>query len=285
MTKNKSKQIIRILLFIGTIISLYFVPWPIVKAWITPMPNTVQEQVNKAADYGFDGIIVCVNKNNNKSEFYTSGYKNKEKKIPANPNSLFKIASVSKLYTALAIAKLVVDGHLSLDKTLYDYFPQLVGRIQNAEKITVRMMVQHRSGIPNFTDTPNFWTNPPKNREETLKRILDLPADFEPNSKYEYSNTNYLLLSQLIEKVTGKSKFQYIKENILEPLNLKNTFGSNNDVNLDDIMSGYYVGYKYDLKTENKGVMLATAEDLSKFIRALNLSSINLCSQFQIIMA
>ncbi|HHH52715.1 MAG TPA: serine hydrolase, partial [Bacteroidetes bacterium] len=87
MTKNKSKQIIRILLFIGTIISLYFVPWPIVKAWITPMSNTVQEQVNKAADYGFDGIIVCVNKNNNKSEFYTSGYKNKEKKIPANPNS------------------------------------------------------------------------------------------------------------------------------------------------------------------------------------------------------
>jgi len=270
MSKKKSKQIIRILLFLGTIISLYFVPWPIVEAWIAPLPKTVQEQVNKADDYGFDGIIVCVNKKGNKSEFYTSGYKNKEQKIPADPNSLFKIASVGKLYTALAITKLVCDGRLSLDKTLVDYFPELVGRIQNIDKITVRMMVQHRSGIPNYTDTPNFWTNPPKNREEILNRILDLPADFKPNAKYEYSNTNYLLLSQLIEKVMGESKFQYIKENILDPLNLKNTFGSNKDVNLDDVMSGYYVGYKDDLKTENNGVMLATAEDLGKFIRALN---------------
>ena len=274
MTKKTSKQIIRALLFLGTIISLYFVPWPIVKAWIAPLPKTIQEQVDKAADYGFDGIIVCLNTKGNKSEFYTSGYKNKEQKTPTDPNSLFKIASVGKLYTALAITKLVSNERLSLDKTLADYFPELVGRIQNADKITVRMMVQHRSGIPNYTDTPNFWTNPPKNSEETLNRILDLPAVFEPNAKYKYSNTNYLLLSNLIEKATGKSKFQYIKENILDPLNLKNTFGSNKDVNLDDVMSGYYVGYKEDLKTENNGVMLATAEDLSKFIRALNDGSV-----------
>lgn len=270
MTKKKSKRIIRILLFLGTVISLYFVPWPIVKAWIAPLPKTVQEQVDKASDYGFNGIIVCVNKKGNKSEFYTSGYKNKEQKIPADPNSLFKIASVGKLYTALAITKLECDERLSLDKTLAYYFPELVGRIQNADKITVRMIVQHRSGIPNYTDTPNFWMNPPQNRKETLNRILDLPADFEPNAKYEYSNTNYLLLSLLIEKVTGESKFQYIKENILDPLNLKNTFGSNKDVNLDDVMSGYHVGCKDDLKTENNGVMLATAEDLGRFIRALN---------------
>lgn len=234
------------------------------------MPETVQEQVDKAADYGFDGIIVCVNKEGNKSEFYTSGYKNRAQKTPADPNSLFKIASVGKLYTALAITRLAHDGRLSLDETLAAYFPELVGRIHYTDKITVRMLVQHRSGIPNYTDTPDYWTNPPKNREETLLRILDLPADFEPDVKYEYSNTNYLLLSQLIEKVTGESKFQYIKENILDPLDLKNTFGSNEDVNLDDVMSGYHVGYKEDLKTENNGVMLATAEDLGKFIRALN---------------
>ena len=270
MKKNKSKQIVRIALFIGTLISLYFVPWPIVKAWILPLPNTVQEQVDKAADYGFDGIIVYVNKKENQSEYYTSGYKNREDKIPTDPNSLFKIASVSKLYTAVAIAKLVNNGHLSLDHTLSDYFPELEKRIENAHKITVRMMVQHRSGIPNYTDTKNYWVHPKQNDEERLDLILDLPANFKPDTDYEYSNTNYLLLSNLIEKISGKTKFQYIKEHILEPLNLQNTYGSIKDVDLNDVMSGYYVGYPDDLKTVDNGVMLATAEDLGKFLRALN---------------
>ena len=160
MTKKKSKQMIRILLFLGTIISLYFIPWPIVKTWIKPLPNTVQEQVDKVADYGFDGIIVCVNKKGNQSEFYTSGYKNREKKIPADPNALFKIASVSKLYKAVAVAKLVSDGKLSLDKTLTDYLPELKGRIEYADKITLRMLVKHRSGIPDYVRTHNYWVHP-----------------------------------------------------------------------------------------------------------------------------
>ena len=274
MTKKKSKRIIRILLFLGTIISLYFVPWPIVTAWIKPLPNTVQEQVNKAADYGFDGIIVCVNKTGNQTELYTSGYKNREKKIPTDPNSFFKIASVSKLYTALAITKLVNNGRLSLDKALADYFPELIGRIENADKITLRMMVQNRSGIPNYTDTKNYWAHPKQNDKERLELILDLPANFEPNENFEYSNTNYLLLSQIIEKASGVTKFQYIKENILEPLNLINTYGSIQEVDADDVMSGYYVGYENDLKMDDNGVMLATAEDLGRFIRALNDGSV-----------
>ncbi|MTI24152.1 serine hydrolase domain-containing protein, partial [Fulvivirga kasyanovii] len=153
MKKEKSKWIIRVILLVGTIISLYFVSWPIVTAWIAPLPETVQEQVNRAADYGFDGIIVYVDKKGEPPELYTSGYKNRESKTPADPHSLFKIASVSKLYTAVAITKLVSEGRLSLDKTLADYFPELAGRIENAGQITIRMMVQHRSGIPNYTDT------------------------------------------------------------------------------------------------------------------------------------
>ena len=110
------------------------------------------------------------------------------------------------------------DKRLSLDKTLADYFPELVGRIENAERITLRMMVQHRSGIPNSTDTPNYWENPPKSSREALELVLDLPANFEPGEDYEYSNTNYLLISELIEKVVGYSHHQYIKEEILIPL-------------------------------------------------------------------
>jgi len=274
MNKKKIKQILRIIFILASIGSLYFVPWILVKAWILPLPDTVQKQVNKASDYGFDGIIVYVDKKNEKPSFYTSGYKNRETKIPADPNSLFKIASVSKLYTAVTIVKLVNDGKISLDKTLADYFPELVGRIENSNKITLKMMVQHRSGIPNYTDTKNYWVHPKQTDKERLELVLDLPANFEPNEDFEYNNTNYLILSQLIEKVTGETKFYYIREHILEPLNLKNTYGSIKDVNLDDVMSGYYVGYENDLKTDDNGVMLATAEDLGKFMRALNDSSV-----------
>lgn len=269
--KRKTRTLIfRVILFTATIVSLYFVPWPIVKAWIAPLPDSIQKQVNKAEDYGFDGIIVCINKKGNQSEFYTSGYKNRENKTPADPNSLFKIASVSKLYNALAVAKLVNDGKLSLEKTLADYLPELKGRIEYADKITLRMLVQHRSGIPNFTDTYMYWAAPKETADEQLALVLDKPANFKPNEDYEYSNTNYLLLGRITNRVLGYDKFEYIQKEILDPLNLKHTFRSIQDVNINNVMSGYYVGYDKDLKTDNVGSMLATAEDLSKFIRALN---------------
>lgn len=265
---------LRILFIIASICSLYFVPWILVKAWIMPLPDTVQEQIDDAIGYGFDGMIVYVDQKGEKPAYYTSGYKNRENKNPADPHSLFKIASVSKLYTAVAIAKLANEGRITLDNTLADYFPELTGRIANADKITLRMMVQHRSGIPNYTDTKNYWVHPKESSDERLALILDKPAYFEPGKHYKYCNTNYLLLNKIIEKVTGDSRFQYIKEVILDPLDLKNTFGSIEEVNLEDVMSGYYVGYENDLKTDNYGVMLATAEDLGKFIRALNDGSV-----------
>ena len=274
MKKKQTKQILRIVFIIASISSLFFVPWILLRALLAPLPDTVQEQLDKGIKYGFDGIIVYVDQAGKEPAFYAAGWHNREKKIPANPHAFFKIASISKLYDAVAITKLVHDGRLSLDKTLADYFPELVGRIENAEEITLRMMVQHRSGIPNLTDTPNFWIDPPKNSKEALERVLDLPADFEPGKKYKYSNTNYLLISKLIEKVTGMSKFEYIREEILTPLGLKNTFGSVHEVNIDDVMSGYYVGIEEDIKTSEYGSkltsMIATAEDVGIFLRALN---------------
>lgn len=269
MTKKQTKRILRILFIAASISSLAFVPWIVVKAWIMPLPDTVQEQVNEAIDYGFDGMIVYVDEAGQPPAFYAAGLKNRKNKIPADPQSLFKIASISKLYVAVSITKLANDKRLSLDSTLADYFPELVGRIENAEKITLRLMVQHRSGIPNFTDSPDFWENPPNSSEGALEFALDLPANFEPDEDYGYSNTNYLLLSRIIEKVVGYSRQQFIKEEILTPLGLNNTFGSLSEVDLDDVMSGYYVGIESDFKSEDQG-MLATAEDVGIFLRALN---------------
>jgi CubicO group peptidase (beta-lactamase class C family) len=271
MTKNrKSRQFIRIVLLIGTAISLYFVPWPIVKARIKPLPDSVQEQVDDALDMGFDGIVVYIDEGGKEPAYYAAGYKDRENKIPADPHALFKIASVGKLYNALAVAKLVRSGKLSLDQTLANYLPELQGRIENAEEITLRMLVQHRSGIPNYTDTRNYWVAPKVTAEENLALVLDLPANFEPGEAYEYSNTNYLLLDRIMNRVLGYDTFTFIQEAILEPLDLNRTYGSIHDVDMDEVMSGYYVGYDMDLKTNNVGSMLATARDLGMFIRALN---------------
>ena len=273
MTKKQIKRILKIVFIIASISSLWFVPWILVKAWVLPLPDTVQEQVNEAIGNGFDGMIVYVDEAEKSPVFYTGGWKDRKNKIPADPKSLFKIASISKLYNAVAIAKLVNDKRLDLNKTLADYFPELVGRIENSEKITLRMMVQHRSGIPNYTDYPNFWENPPESREETLELALDLPANFAPNEDYGYSNTNYLLIGALIDKVLGYSHQQYIKEKILIPLGLNNTFFSLSEVNIDEVMSGYHVGHPYDLKTDENG-MLASIEDVGIFLRALNEGSV-----------
>lgn len=274
MTKKKTKEIFRIVLLIGTAISMFYVPWILVWAWILPLPNTVQEQVNEAIDHGFDGIIVYVDEAGKPPAFYTAGWHDRKNKIPAHPQALFKIASISKLYVAVSIAKLANDKRLSLDETLADYLPELVGRIENAEKITLRLMVQHRSGIPNFVDHPDFWQNLSDSTKEVLDYALDLPADFEPDEDYGYSNTNYLLLRRIIDKVVGYSRNQYIKEEILIPLGLNNTFCSLSDVDIEDVMSGYYVGVEEDLKTDNSGLMLATAEDVGIFLRALNDGSV-----------
>jgi CubicO group peptidase (beta-lactamase class C family) len=268
MTKKKKTLIIRILLFVGTAISLFFVPWLLVKAWILPLPNTVQEQLDEAIGHGFDGMVVYIDQAGQTPQYFTSGWHNRESKIAAKPDALFKIASISKLYDAVAVTKLVSDGRLSLDKTIAEYLPQLSDRIENSDKITLRLMIQHRSGIPNFTDSPNFWVAPTETFEESLALIEGKPANFEPGEDYEYCNTNYLLINKIMDDELGYDNFQFIQEEILTPLNLNNTFASLSEVNIEDVMSGYHVGYPPDLKTNDYG-MHATAEDVGTFLRAL----------------
>ncbi|WP_299532674.1 serine hydrolase [Ulvibacterium sp.] len=269
MKKKRTKQIFRIVLFLGTAISLFFVPWLLVKAWILPLPDTVQEQLDEAIGHGFEGMIVYVDQAGQPPQHLASGWHNRESEIPADPHALFKIASISKLYDAVAVTKLVSDGRLSLDKTLANYLPELVGKIENAEKITLRLMIQHRSGIPNFTDAPNFWAAPTETYEESLALILDQPANFEPGEDYEYCNTNYLLINKIMDDVLGYGNFQFIQEEVLTPLHLNNTFSALSEVNIDNVMSGYHVGYPLDLKENDYG-MHATAEDVGTFLRALN---------------
>ena len=273
MKKKRTKQIIRVILFLGTAISLFFVPWRLVKALILPLPDSIQEQADQAIDQGFEGMIVYVDQAGQPPQYFASGWHDRDAKVPANPHALFKIASISKLYDAVAVTKLVNDGRLSLDKTVADYLPDLVGRIENAEKITLRMMIQHRSGMPNFTDAPDFWAAPTGSYEESLALIDGLPAHFAPGEDYEYCNTNYLLINKIMDEELGYGNYQFIQEEILTPLQLNNTYSSLSEVNIDEVMSGYHVGHPDDLKTNDYG-MHATAEDVGTFLRALNDGSV-----------
>ncbi|WP_026236045.1 serine hydrolase domain-containing protein [Echinicola pacifica] len=279
MSNKKVKRIARIIFIIVSIGSLYFVPWILVKAWIMPLPATVQEQLEQAILYDFDGIIVYVDQAGKPPASYAAGWHNREDKVPADPQALFKIGSITKLYVAVAVAKLVNEGRLSLDASLADYLPELAGRIENSDKISLRMLVQHRTGIPNFTDVPNFWVDPPIDADEQLRLVLDQPADFAPDEEYRYSNTNYLLIGKILDKELGYNNYEYIKEEILIPLNLNHTFGSLDEVAIDELMGGYYVGIEEDIKTVDYGLnsygsMLATAQDVAVFLRALNEGSL-----------
>lgn len=273
---NFSKRLTTIIVLIIVIIcTTAFTPWDTLRVWIAPLSDTVQEQVDNAIGYGLDGIIVYVDKKGKEPEFYCAGWKNRENKIPAEPHALFKIASISKLYIAAATAKLVNNKILSLDKTLADYLPELAGRIENANQITLRMMLQHRSGIPDFIDNPKLpWSNLPTNSSEFLKLALDKPADFKPNSRHHYSNTNYLLIGNILDKTLGYSHREYIKKELLNPLELTHTYGLLNEADTKEMVSGYYIGYDGDLKTQNYvcpgGSMVSTAKDVGIFLRALN---------------
>lgn len=257
---------------IVALVSMYlFVPWTLFFAWIKPLPDSVQDQMQEALATGLDGMIVYIDQRGREPTALAAGWKNRAERIPADPQSLFKIASIGKLYVAAAVTKLVAAGQLALDDTLADHLPELAGRIENADKITLKQMLQHRSGIPNFTDQPDYpWTNPPKNNHESLELVLDKPAVFKPDADYQYSNTNYLLLAEIIDLRLGYSHQQYIREEILQALNLKHTYSSMRVVEPERVMSGYHVGYDPDIKNNFFGSMLATAEDVGIFLRALN---------------
>jgi len=260
---------------VAIICIVVFPPWDGIWACIAPLPDTVQEQVADAIDQGLDGIIVYVDQPGQAPAFYAAGWKNKVTQVPADPHALFKIASISKLYIATAAAKLVNNGSLSLDDTLAERLPELAGRVDYADQITLRMMLQHRSGIPNFVDDEAFnWFTPQTEISKTLELVLDEPADFEPNTNDRYSNTNYLLIGRILDKVLGYSHHQYIASEILAPLRLTETYSVFSQAGYEDVVSGYWYQYNDDLRQLDYvipgGSMVATAEDVGLFLRALN---------------
>ena len=239
---------------------------------LQPLPNTVEEQLKDAVDQGMDGIIVCVNRPGD-TQLYAAGWKNREEQIHANPQALFKIASISKLYIAAATTLLIAEEKLSLDQTLAELIPEVEGKIEYANEITLKMMIQHRSGLVDYSFEQEVDGETFADYLSFAARIYDKPALFKPNKKYRYSNSNYLLIGEIMDRTLGYSHHAYIRDKIIVPLGLKNTYNVPSEVNMQEVMSGYLKGGESDVKDWEfplpGGSMIATAEDVSIFLRAL----------------
>lgn len=221
-----------------------------------------------AKNKNFSGNIIVAK--NEKILFGKSyGKANYEWNIPQTFDTKIKIASVTKTFTSAATLLLVKQGKLSLNQTIDKYFPQ----IPSADKITVEHLLLHMSGLPN----PDYLKLHPRNHltnDEILQTIKSKPLLFEPGTKDRYSNSGYFVLALIIEKVSGKTYEEYIKENILEPLKLNKTGVYDDEALVRNIASSYSIGPNnnivktiwYSSKPSlGSGSMYSTANDLHKW--------------------
>lgn len=242
----------------------------------TTAPGTLQDIAEIAAQ-SVDGIVIYVEQRGEEPRLASAGIKDRSNQSAFGSDALFKIASISKLFIAVAATKLVNEGAMDMQDNLHTWLPEYSTRIANAEQVTLLNLIQHRSGIPDFDSQSGFsWLDPHTDIDNTLAFALDKPADFAPDSRYEYSNTNYLLLAKVMDRVLGFSHQQYIIDYINNPLNLLDTHPQYSDLVADALVSGYWenTNRKQQDYVIPGGSMIATASDIGIFIRALNTGSL-----------
>jgi D-alanyl-D-alanine carboxypeptidase len=167
------------------------------------------------------------------------GPANAEWDIPNTPDTKFRIGSITKQFTAMAILQLVEAGKLKLDDPVKKYYEQAPPAW---DKITVHHLLTHTSGIPSYTAIPNFFrdkSRDPLEPAEIVKMTQDKPLEFEPGEKWIYNNTGYVLLGYIIEKASGEEYADYARKHIFEPLGMKDTGYDVQKVILKKRASGY----------------------------------------------
>lgn len=203
------------------------------------------------------------------------GMANFELDVPNTPQTKFRLGSITKQFTAMAIMQLQEKGLLSVDDPITKYFPDY----KAAEKVTIHHLLSHTGGIYNFTSGSDYQkmmrvNSPP---DQIFAAFKDKPLDFEPGAKWNYSNSGYILLGMIIEKVSGKSYEAYLKENIFQPLNMANTGYDHTDMLLKNRAAGYEVKMGAITNTDfldmsipfSAGALYSTVEDLYLWDRAL----------------
>lgn len=202
------------------------------------------------------------------------GFADVDNNTPADANTKYRIGSVTKIFTAAIIFQLIEEKKLTLDTKLSKFYSE----IPNAKTITIGMLLNHKSGIPNYTDNSfDSYKTKPQTKRDMLKRIAAAQPIFEPDTKAEYSNSNYLLLGYIIESVTGKNYGDNVATRIVAKIGLKNTYFPKKSVpGKDEAFSYSFVDNKWkktaswDLSVANAaGALVSTPSDLTEFINAL----------------
>jgi len=225
----------------------------------------------------FDGSVLVAE--NGKVVYKNAfGMANREWNIPNRTDTKFMIGSVSKPITALLMLIQVQKGLIGLDKTISDYIPEFSKK--NGSRITVRQLLSHTSGIPNYDIVKDFFPKVSRQhftREEYIKLYMDSALLFEPGSSFFYSSWGYFTLGYIMEKVTGKTYSQLMKEDIFDKLGM-NSSGSYFHT---QIVNKRATGYDYDFdgytssdfrdqsNTMGTGDLYSTVEDLFKLNTAL----------------
>jgi len=206
------------------------------------------------------------------------GKANMEWDIPNTPDTRFRLGSITKQFTAMLSLQLVEQGKIKLDGKIADYLPDY--RKDIGEKVTVHHLLTHTSGIPSYTGQPGFFANVSRNPYKVadfVKQYTSGNLEFEPGTKYTYNNSGYFLLGAIIERITGKTYEQALKEMIFDRVGMKNTGYDRHDPLIPKRASGYaktkdgYANAAYlDMSIPYAaGSMYSTVEDLYLWDQAL----------------
>ncbi|MCU6708269.1 beta-lactamase family protein [Paenibacillus sp. J5C_2022] len=238
--------------------------------------NIEQFMEKYIARWPFSGVILAA-RGSDVVVHRAYGRASLELDVPIDIHTKFRIWSVTKSFTAMAIMQLYEQGKLSLDDPLYRYLPEL----SRHDAITIRHALQHESGLRNFTMVPEFNSqlNKIKLAEADFFELLNrYPLDFEPGSSFSYNNTGYYLLGVVIERVSGQSFENYVTKHILHPLDMMETGIDTGDKLIPAMASPYTSsgdgmapGEFIDMgNVSSAGGMFSTTGDLFKWARAIH---------------
>jgi len=200
----------------------------------------IQEALALAHKYRqFNGTVLVAE--NGKIIFKQGfGMANMEWGIPNTPDTKFRLGSITKQFTSMLTLQLVEQQKIKLDGKISDYLPDY--RKDTGDKVTIHHLLTHTSGIPSYTGQPGFFENVSRNPykvDEFVKKYASGNLEFEPGTKFSYNNSGYFLLGAIIEKVTGKPYEQVLKENIFDPVGMKDTGYDHYDTLLQKRAAGY----------------------------------------------
>jgi CubicO group peptidase (beta-lactamase class C family) len=249
------------------LIWLVFIP-PVLGAEVNNLQAAIDEYMNATVKTGrFNGSILVAQKG---EVMVKKGYgtANFEWQIPNSSETIFRLGSVTKQFCAACIMQLEEKGLLSLNDQLQKYIPDY----PQGNIITIHHLLTHTSGIPNFTNFPDYISTMmiPSPPEKTIDRFKNLPLEFQPGEKFAYSNSNYVLLGFILEKVSGQSFENYLQENILKPLHMEHTGYDHPEKILPNRASGYDASSEGLINTpyidtsipHAAGAMYSTVEDM-----------------------